>query len=63
MVGVVDHGPFPGTATWGGLTSRVGDLRGLPFAVHVLVPEKHGAQTDKASGVVSRRSTYNYIFF
>lgn len=38
VVRVVNHGPLPGTAAGGGLTEGVRDLRGLPLAIHVLIP-------------------------
>lgn len=44
VVGVVDHRPFPGAAAGGGLAGGVSDLRSLPFAVHVLVPDGQEVQ-------------------
>lgn len=44
VVGVVYHRPFPGAAAGGGLTGGVRDLRSLPFAVHVLIPDGQEVQ-------------------
>lgn len=39
VVGVINHWSFPGATTGGCLTGGVRDLRSLPLAVHVLIPE------------------------
>ena len=49
VVGVVNHGPLPCTAAGGGLTEGVRDLRGLPLAIHVLIPGEKEEQVTTMS--------------
>lgn len=54
VVGVVDRRSFPGTAARRALADGVGDLWGLPFAVHVLIPDGqkdgHPSETMEVGG-------------
>lgn len=38
IIRVVNHGSLPDTAPRGRLTLRVGNLRSLPFSVHIFIP-------------------------